>query len=70
MTCENYIKEFNFLKNTDMDYHVYILKMRELSKEVENYLEYNFSYDEYQSDEYCGLYDIYIKACKIGSALI
>ena len=66
----NYVEEFNFLKNTDMDYDIYILKMRSLSKEIENYLEWNFSYNEYQSDEYCGLYDICLEAHKIGKALV
>ena len=67
---KDYIEEFNFLQNTDMDYEIYISKMRSLSKEIENYLEWNFSYDEYQSDEYCGLYDTFLKAHKIGEALI
>jgi hypothetical protein len=67
---KNYIDEFNFLQNNDMDYEIYISRMRGLSKEIENYLEWNFSYDEYQSDEYCELYDICLKAYKIGKALI
>lgn len=66
----NFVEEFENLQKSDMDYEIYISKMRYLSNEIKNYLDWNFSYDEYQTREYCELYDIYLEAHQIGKALI
>lgn len=65
MTTRNYIEEYEYLQKTDMDYEIYKSKMKDLSKEIELYLEWNFTYEDYQTEEYCRLYDICKKSYTI-----
>ena len=66
MTAQNeFIKEFELLQKKQMEWDIYISRMETLAYEIDSFIDHNYSYNEYNTDEVCKLHDVSVKAHNI-----